>query len=306
LERRVSEPLDNSIYRTVLEGLATGVYLVDRDRKILVWNDGAERISGYLRHEVIGRFCHDNILMHCDENHGLLCGVACPLAATIHDGRPRTADVFLRHKGGQLVPVRVHAAPIRDARGVIIGAAESFDERIVSPEEEAPPDAGTVHDCPDDLTNLPNAGSMKSHAAAILEDFTANHNQFGIMTIAIDKLDEIQRNYGYKAVESVVRVTARTLSNNLRPADVLGRWSGQRFLAIVTNCPAAALVRVGEILKRLVSLAAVPWWGDRISVTISIGAAAARAGDTVEALLARSEEALNTSLKLGGDHVAVY
>ena len=40
--------LDPKPYRDILEGLPNGVYVVDRDRKILFWNDGAEQISGYL------------------------------------------------------------------------------------------------------------------------------------------------------------------------------------------------------------------------------------------------------------------
>jgi PAS domain S-box-containing protein len=47
------------IFRSVLETLLTGVYLVDRNRKILFWNDGAEEITGYLRQDVVGRFLRD-------------------------------------------------------------------------------------------------------------------------------------------------------------------------------------------------------------------------------------------------------
>jgi len=39
---------DPEIFRTVLESLPIGVYMVDRDLKVIFWNRGAERISGYL------------------------------------------------------------------------------------------------------------------------------------------------------------------------------------------------------------------------------------------------------------------
>ncbi len=38
--------LHQDLYRTVLENLPTGVYVVDRERRILFWNDGAEQITG--------------------------------------------------------------------------------------------------------------------------------------------------------------------------------------------------------------------------------------------------------------------
>jgi hypothetical protein len=41
----MTELQDPTIFRTVLDSLQTGVYLIGRDRKILFWNDGAERIT---------------------------------------------------------------------------------------------------------------------------------------------------------------------------------------------------------------------------------------------------------------------
>src|SRR5437016_7225941 len=124
------------IYRTVLESLHTGVYLVDRERRIVFWNDGAEKITGHLRHDVLGRLCRDNILVHCDDNNKMLCVDACPLIEVMRDGQPREVAVYLRHRGGYRVPVLVRAVPIRDAHGAVIGAAESFSEResALSPE----------------------------------------------------------------------------------------------------------------------------------------------------------------------------
>ncbi len=39
---------DPAIYQTILEGLDTGVYIVDLNRRIRFWNEGAEKITGYL------------------------------------------------------------------------------------------------------------------------------------------------------------------------------------------------------------------------------------------------------------------
>jgi len=110
-----------------LDSLQTGVYLVGCSGKILFWNDGAERITGFRRHEVIGRSCRENILAHCNEKHCVLCGIACPLTGTMHEGKASDARVFFRHKAGHRVPVHVRAVPVRDQKGSIVGMAESFD-----------------------------------------------------------------------------------------------------------------------------------------------------------------------------------
>jgi PAS domain S-box-containing protein len=47
---------DPEIYRTVLESMQTGLYIVDCEQKIQFWNDGAETITGHLRQDVMGHF----------------------------------------------------------------------------------------------------------------------------------------------------------------------------------------------------------------------------------------------------------
>ena len=54
------------VFETALDSLDVRVYLVDCHRKIVYWNRGAERISGYLRPDVTGRFCRDDILVHSE------------------------------------------------------------------------------------------------------------------------------------------------------------------------------------------------------------------------------------------------
>jgi len=58
----VSE-LDNpEVFPSILETLPTRVYLVDRNRKILFWNGGAENVTGYLRQDVVGHFLREHLL----------------------------------------------------------------------------------------------------------------------------------------------------------------------------------------------------------------------------------------------------
>ena len=67
---------DPDIFRTILESLQTGVYVVGRDGRILFWNQGAEKITGYLRHEALGRSCCENVLAHCNDHNCVQCGAS--------------------------------------------------------------------------------------------------------------------------------------------------------------------------------------------------------------------------------------
>ena len=53
--------LDDSLFKELLDTLYDGVYFVDRERRILYWNKGAERLTGYSSEEVLGVHCSDHL-----------------------------------------------------------------------------------------------------------------------------------------------------------------------------------------------------------------------------------------------------
>lgn len=291
-------------YRAILESLPVGVYLVDRERRIVLWNDGCESITGHRRHEVIGRYCADELLMHCDEKNDVMCGVACPLLETMHDGRHREADVFLRHKDGHRVPVRVRAVPVRDDSGAIIGACECFDERVLAFPARRHLQMVEPPGSTDEVTELPNYATMLRRLRADLQDFQISRIPFGVLYLAIDDLDRLRAADGGDAVKSVLCVTARTLAKRIGPDNVVGR-SELGFLVILKGCTGATLLESAICLKRLVGLEAIPWWGGKLTITLSAGGTLARAEDTPDDLVRRAEEALNVSMKIGVSQAAI-
>lgn len=108
------------LYKTLLDNLYDGVYFTDTNRCIKYWNKGAERITGFSSEEVLGYCCSDNILMHVDLDGNSLCLNNCPLQATLEDQIPRHDKVYLHHKEGHLVPIRVSIAPILGDDGEVI------------------------------------------------------------------------------------------------------------------------------------------------------------------------------------------
>jgi PAS domain S-box-containing protein len=62
----------SSVLVTILNSMFDAVYVVDRERRIIFWNQGAEELTGYGFEDVRGCRCSDDILNHIDEN-----GTAC-------------------------------------------------------------------------------------------------------------------------------------------------------------------------------------------------------------------------------------
>ena len=285
--------LGTEAFRNVLENLPFAVYLVDPERRIIFWNDGCERITGHLRHEVIGRCCADHLLMHCDENVDALCGSACPLVDTMHDGRPREADIFLRHRHGQRIPVHVRAVPLRDEHGAIIGACECFEERALSAPEHSKLHLVELPVSVDEVTGVPDRHATLRRLQSELADYQASSLPFGVLCLAIDETDHLRAEDGGNAVKKVMHATAQTLSKCAGVGNFVGRWSDVHFLVIIRACSQEMLMDYAMRLKRLAALESVPWWGGQLTITLSAGGTMARKEDTAEDLARRGEEALN-------------
>src|ERR1700746_3234500 len=128
---------DPEIYRRILESLKTGLCVTDRQKRIVLWNEGAESVTGYLRHEVVGHVCDENILRHCNGKSCDLCGERCMLTAVLHDARPIEATGYVHHKAGHRVLVHLWALPLRDERGLVIGTVQCFEGRGANPDRRA-------------------------------------------------------------------------------------------------------------------------------------------------------------------------
>jgi two-component system cell cycle response regulator len=131
-------PLDDpEIYRAVLDNVTAGLYLVDRTGKIMLWNAGAERITGYLRQDVVGHSSLEDFLGHLDGQNNAISGETLPVSNVLREGKASDAQVSVRHKSGHRILVRLHAAPIRNAHGSVIGAMENFEEVFSTTDFEA-------------------------------------------------------------------------------------------------------------------------------------------------------------------------
>lgn len=126
LSRNAVKHLSSS---AILNALPDGVYVTDLERNILFWNIAAERITGWAEAEVAGHSCNDNILVHVDKDGHELCGKEqCPLHRSIVTGQPSVEPllVYAKHRSGRRIPVEVSVAPLRDAKGNVVGGIELF------------------------------------------------------------------------------------------------------------------------------------------------------------------------------------
>jgi diguanylate cyclase (GGDEF)-like protein/PAS domain S-box-containing protein len=297
---------DNEFYKDLIDHLFDGVYFVDRDRVITYWNKGAERISGYHAGEVVGHSCRDNLLNHVSANGVLLCLHNCPLAACMEDGKPREAEVFLHHAQGYRVPVRVRATPIRDARGDIIGAVETFSNntRTLNLRHQLQELRRTTQTDP--LTGVGNRAYLEGQLRAALAEFEGSPAPVGLLFIDIDHFKKFNDTFGHALGDKVLQMVAATLRHNVRASDAVGRWGGEEFLVLLYNIESEpVLSSLANKLRTLVEYSRLDWEATPLTVTISVGATLLQPDDTPESFVRRADLLMYKSKQTGRNRVTV-
>lgn len=113
----------------ILSAMSVGVYVCDRNRRIVYWGKKAEAITGWRAEDIVGHACHEGLLNHVDKDGRPLCGEeSCPLHRSMVTGVEADVPiiVFAKGKDGRRIPMQVNVAPLCNGDGEIIGGVETF------------------------------------------------------------------------------------------------------------------------------------------------------------------------------------
>jgi two-component system cell cycle response regulator len=126
------------------------------------------------------------------------------------------------------------------------------------------------------------------------------------LMIDIDHFKRVNDNYGHQAGDAILQQVARRLSAGLRTYDWLGRYGGEEFIAIVSNCDAETVAACAERLRAIVSSASISASGVELLVTVSIGVTHHSGEQAVTAteMLRLADAALYRAKQTGRNRVA--
>lgn len=306
---------DGNLYKIMLENLDIGVYFVDRARQITFWNKGAEEISGFSKEEVVGKFCHDDILSHVDEKGNKVCVIGCPLKATTEDGKVRETVVYLHHKEGYRVRIKVKSFPLY-INGKLAGAGEVFERLVDNIVNRSIRERCDEYSCSleelkmlalyDKVTELPNRHYLESILESRFMEYDMLHLSFGVLFIDIDDFRNFNNTYGHDLGDKVLKVVASTFISAIRKTDFIGRWGGEEFIGIFPMVGRIELEAIAEKIRILVENSILREAdGSRYNITVSVGGTLIRAGDTIETIIKRADEQMYISKKNGKNRVTL-
>lgn len=289
---------NNLIYREVLKHVKEGVYFVDTNRSITFWNDHAEHITGFPASEILHKHCFDNILNHVNDEGTQLCKDGCPLHLTIEDGIYREASVYLHHKSGYRVPVKIRIFPLYE-EGQIIGAIELFSDEKTPTALLNDIENLKILAMTDQLTGIANRRYLESFLSNKLKELEEFNTSFGLAMIDIDHFKSVNDTYGHDTGDIALQMASRSLMNAVRSTDLVGRWGGDEFLIIFSAVGIEQLKQIAERMRMLVETSLVQRGDTNIHLTVSIGTVFVETPTSKERIIQLADQLMYQSKQKG-------
>jgi PAS domain S-box-containing protein/diguanylate cyclase (GGDEF)-like protein len=278
------------LLEAALDSIPEGIALLGNQGEVLFWNRAAEAITGYVSVELRGRNLPETMEpLLSDAGKGNLQLVA---SSDAHRG----ARIHAVHKLGHAMQAMARSFVLRDGLGGRIGTAILFhpaESLDALPHGETGEGEGVEA----------SQSDLEDRLATVFSDFSNGGLPMGVLWITVDQAHNLRKTHGAKACEAMLGKVERMLSNGLRPGEEMGRWGDDEFLVVSHERTHELLAAHGQLMAGLARTADFRWWGDRVSLTVSIGAAQAEPSQSLAQLLERAQEAMVSSIQLGGNHV---
>ena len=281
------------LLEAALDSLPDGVAVADAEGHLSFWNRAAEALTGYSGADLVGRpvrFALETLLPG-----GTVQWTAQTGAETVPG---RGSLVHVQHRQGHEIPAMVRILVLRNALGGRIGMAAIFHpaERL---------DALPHGEWHDNKAEEAGQAELQDRLEAEFAECVRSHLPFGVLWITVDQACALRKTHGARACEAMLEKLAHVIGNGLRPGEEAGRWGDDEFLVISHERSAETLAAHGQVLAGLARTTDFRWWGDRLSLSVSIGAAQADGEIALAELLEQAQSAMRSSTRAGGNRVTL-
>jgi diguanylate cyclase (GGDEF)-like protein len=127
-----------------------------------------------------------------------------------------------------------------------------------------------------------------------------------LLFLDLDHFKLLNDRQGHNAGDRALIAVAQALTTELRPSDLLGRYGGEEFVALLDGTTPQQVMPVATRLCRRVHRLEIPVGDESILLSISIGVAVYRDGDDVESLVERADQAMYEAKLSGRNRVCLH
>ncbi|MGQ0734946.1 MAG: diguanylate cyclase [Acidobacteriota bacterium] len=125
-----------------------------------------------------------------------------------------------------------------------------------------------------------------------------------LMLLDLDRFKHINDHYGHLCGDAVLAAVGQRMREALRGSDLKCRYGGEEFVVLLPETPLHGARLAAESLRRQIADTTIPWAGETVRITASIGVAQAAVGEiSLQSLLARADKALYRAKQDGRNRV---
>lgn len=148
----------------------------------------------------------------------------------------------------------------------------------------------------DGLTGLVNHRTFSERLEEELHRFRRYGNPLSVLMIDVDLFKLVNDSLGHVAGDDALKAVAEILADSMRGSDILSRWGGDEFAAILPVTDKTQAFAVAEKLRTKIEQTAisVPFNGNEstLRMTISVGVAASSDEKTADQIVTEADRAL--------------
>ncbi|MEN8159649.1 MAG: diguanylate cyclase [Myxococcota bacterium] len=267
------------------------VFIHDEERRIVSVSPSVRQVLGYGEEAFEALRTYE--LIHPDD---LDAAARTAAALRAEPGASYRSVLRIRHADGHYLWCEVvgRNAFHEDVRGVVNTLRDVSDQRALRERLQHQ----ALHD---ELTGLPN----RRYFLEVLEGelLRTRGKGLGLLVVDPDRFKDLNERIGHAAGDELLRQCADEIARAIRSGDRLARLGGDEFAVMLTRLRDDDSLLVAAERVRGAAGWTYPLDTGAGDVTLSIGAARARVGDTSEDLLRAAEEALHGAKSNGGDRV---
>jgi diguanylate cyclase len=178
-------------------------------------------------------------------------------------------------------------------------ATDNFMSRVASLERQL---AGVREEA--SLDPLTKVGNRRHFETALSDQLRKAKRQFVVALFDLDDFKQINDSGGHQLGDRVLQEVARALKTSVRPDDVVARIGGDEFAVMASGL---TLRQAESRLRAVITQMTATMMGgtDLPRVTVSCGVAECSAGDTMQSLMSRADQALYDAKRRGKNRVSV-
>ena len=265
----------------IVDRANVGIFVINHDRKVMVWNQFMEIHSERKADTVVGKNLFEAFpelpqkwLDRKIENVFILKNFSFtsweqrPYLFKFAHNRPVTGGVDCMRQDCTLMPVKDDAGEVQFVCFTVLDVTDTsiYQSKLVETTEKLREMSNR-----DGLTQLFNRRYIEETLSIEYARAKRYGNKLSIILTDIDFFKKVNDNHGHLAGDEVLRVVSQRLTDGLRGTDILGRYGGEEFIIVLPETDIKGAEILAERLRKVVNAEPITAEGKSLSIAISLG-----------------------------------